>query len=432
MTNTKQLLKAAIIVVLIALLLIPTVFISNLVKERKLRKEAIAKEVAASWATQQTISTPYLQVFYNKKSMSGAASTITSNGYIMSNSNKAIGNLKTEYLKRSIYTIPVYNSAIKMDGVFSNQDIEAFKTTYGEINWTNSFLGINISDTKGIADSAIVTINGKSYNLNVTKISGVGNVKTLAVPMQLVADAGNGDIAYKIEVVIKGTERWSFIPLAANNSIELTSNWKDPSFEGQSTMSKEILASGFTAKWKINGNSLSIPKISENWVGTNGLHFGVNLINVVDSYTKTMRCTKYALLFIGLTFALFYFFEQLKNTQIHPVQYVLVGLALVIFFTLLLSISEYIHFDIAYLIASLATIVLIAFYAKSVMKSSKNGLLIGGVLVCLYGFMYMIIQLEETSLLVGSIGLFITLAIVMQLSKKVKWNALPNLIPNNK
>jgi inner membrane protein len=432
MNNSKQLLKAAIITVLIALLLIPTWFIGNLVTERKQRKQEITKEVSANWATAQTISSPYLQVFYNKNSSSGAPSAITAKGYVYPKVNNSIATAQTNSLKRSIFKIPVYTSNITSEGIFSKEDLEQFKNTYGAITYANSYLAINITDAKGIMDSATITINGKSYALNIMPINGITNVKTLAVPLSLLTETTTADIAYKINFGIRGTEKINFLPLAANNSLTLNSNWKSPSFEGLAANDKPAVANGFKATWKINGNSLSIPKISDTWVDASMHIFGVNFINVVDSYTQTQRCIKYALLFIGLTFSLFFFIELLKHTQIHPIQYALVGLALVIFYTLLLSISEYIDFGWAYAIAATATILLVGYYATNVMHSAKNGLLITIVLTLLYAFMYAIIQLEENSLLVGSIGLFATLATIMHLSKKIKWDALPNLIPNTK
>jgi inner membrane protein len=420
MNNTnKQLLKATVIIILIALLMIPTWYISQLVMERKQRKQEITREVSASWANAQTISAPFLQVYYTKSNGG------TSKGYIMPTKNNIQSNIKTQNLYRSIFPIPVYESTINMDGVFSKIDIENFKTTYGNITTNNSYLAINITDTKGIGDSASITINNKKYNLTVNNLNPTDGAKSIVLPLSLLENAINADIAYTIQLTVKGTEKFSFIPLATNNNVTIQSGWKDPSFEGKIfTTNKTITKTGFSANWNINGSSLNVPHISEQWVNTSEITTGVNFINSVDSYTKTLRCTKYALLFIALTFAFFYFIEILKNTQIHPIQYILVGLGLVIFYTLLLSISEYIAFDYAYIIASIATILLITYYACSVMQSNKNGLLIGIVLLVLYIFMYVIIQLEETSLLVGSIGLFVALAIIMQVSKKINWNKL--------
>jgi inner membrane protein len=145
------------------------------------------------------------------------------------------------------------------------------------------------------------------------------------------------------------------------------------------------------------------------------------MVQPADQYNKTMRSVKYAILFIGLTFALFFIIEIMQGKPFHPVQYVLVGLALVIFYTLLLSISEYILFDQAYLVASAATVLLISLYAKSHFASWKTAAVFFLTLALLYGFIFILIRLEDTALLVGSIGLFIVLALVMYASRKINW-----------
>jgi inner membrane protein len=423
MNNTnKQLFKAMIIVILIALLMVPTYFIGSLVMERKVRKQDITKEISNSWAMPQIISSPYLQLSYAKNtSVEGAKYK----GYVMANNSKTDATIDPIVQYRGIYKIQVYKTKAIINGTILKKDLDAFVAKYGAIQYAQSALVINISDAKGIVDSATITTN------NVTQLLEVGNVnasvqgiKTLSLPLSSIAETNN-DISFKIEFNFKGTEKISFVPLSANNTIILHSKWGNPSFEGTyATSNKTITNDGFTAQWDISKHNTSIPTVSDVWPSTVEHIFGVNLINPVDSYAKILRTTKYAILFIALTFAFFFFVEVLQDKQIHPIQYTLVGLALVIFYTLLLSISEYIFFDWAYVIACIATTALIVLYTKSLMKSNKTTLTMAAVLVGLYSFMYTIIQLEETSLLVGSIGLFIVLAIIMQLSKKINWNKL--------
>jgi inner membrane protein len=423
MNNTnKQLFKAMIIVILIALLMVPTYFIGSLVMERKVRKQDITKEISNSWAMPQIISSPYLQLSYAKNT---AVEGAKYKGYVMANNSKTVATIDPIIQYRGIYKIQVYKTKAIINGTILKKDLNAFVAKYGAIQYAQSALVINISDAKGIVDSATITTN------NVTQLLEVGNVnasvqgiKTLSLPLSSIAETNN-DISFKIEFNLKGTEKISFVPLSANNTIILHSKWGNPSFEGTyATSNKTITNDGFTAQWDISKHNTSLPTVSDVWPSTVEHIFGVNLINPVDSYAKILRTTKYAILFIALTFAFFFFVEVLQDKQIHPIQYTLVGLALVIFYTLLLSISEYIFFDWAYVIACIATTALIVLYTKSLMKSNKTTLTMAAVLVGLYSFMYTIIQLEETSLLVGSIGLFIVLAIIMQLSKKVNWNKL--------
>ncbi len=149
--------------------------------------------------------------------------------------------------------------------------------------------------------------------------------------------------------------------------------------------------------------------------------FGVELLNTVDHYTKNERTVKYAFLLITLTFAVYFFCEVLKKQKVHPLQYGLVGAALVIFFILLLSLSEHIGFDPAYGVASVATILLITLYSRSIFSEKKYAMVAGGLLVVLFGFIYIILQLEDYALLAGSIALFVIIALIMYLTRKVKW-----------
>jgi inner membrane protein len=425
----KNLFKGAIIIILIALLMIPTWYVNGLVMERKLRKDEITQEVYKTWSKPQIISAPYLQLSYAKNN--SAENIQKYNAYVMASSNKVEATVNPIIFHRNIYNVPVYSTVIQLSGSFDKKDIETFTTTNGTINNENSNLAFNITDIKGVADSVTAEINNKTYLLNAKTIPGGVNTKSFCIPYALLSTE-QGDINYKIKLTLKGSEKISFLPLAAVNNIHLKSNWPNPAFEGSfATENKTITSKGFDATWNITKYQTSISTINDIWPANIETTVGVNLITPVDAYTKIMRCTKYALLFIALTFALFYFIEILKNTQIHPVQYVLVGLAIVIFFTLLLSISEYIGFDWAYVIAALATITLITTYCKSIMHTYKNAFTVGVVQIALYAFIYNIIQLEDTSLLVGSIGLFIILAIIMQVSKKINWGTI-NLFNTNK
>jgi inner membrane protein len=228
---------------------------------------------------------------------------------------------------------------------------------------------------------------------------------------------------FDMQLKIKGSERLHFIPLSGNSNFDIKSTWKDPKFDGSNLPgTRDVNEQGFQAKWSFNNANLPFGTILKDFnFNKQNLAFGVSMVQPADQYTKTNRSVKYAILFIGLTFALFFIIELMQKKPIHPVQYVLIGIALVIFFTLLLSISEFILFDYAYLIAALATVLLITLYAKSHFKSIKTASVFGSLLTCLYAFIFVLIRLEDAALLVGSIGLFIILALVMFGSRKINW-----------
>jgi inner membrane protein len=233
----------------------------------------------------------------------------------------------------------------------------------------------------------------------------------------------NQAIPFNTILNIRGSEELHFVPLGGNSTYALQSSWPAPSFDGNSLpITRDVKDSGFNASWQFNkanlpfGTLLRSPKLKAS-----ELAFGVTLVQPADQYAKTERAVKYAILIIGLSFSLFFIIDVMQKKPVHPVQYILVGIALVIFYTLLLSFSEFILFDWAYAAAALATITLISFYVKSHFGNWRTAGIFTLVLTLLYTFIFVLVRLEDTALLVGSIGLFFILAIAMYLSRKIDW-----------
>jgi len=251
-------------------------------------------------------------------------------------------------------------------------------------------------------------------------------------------------IDFRIRLNLKGSQGIYFSPVAGNNKVKMSSSWPSPKFEGQFLPDTSTISDkGFEASWTIldinrqitqqwtdvtpqtfqNATSASryTDQYAYNASTPNLTVFGVELFDTVDHYTKNERTVKYAFLLITLTFAVYFFCEVLKKQRVHPLQYGLVGAALVIFFVLLLSLSEHLGFDPAYLVASFATISLITLYSRSIFSEKRYATLAGGLLVVLFGFIYIILQLEDFALLAGSIALLVIIALIMYLTRKVKW-----------
>ena len=421
--SSKFLVKGIITGVLILLMLIPTIFINSIITEREQRQKEVVKDVSGKWATAQTISGPYLVVPYNDTSVTGDGKTIIVKKQLilLANELDVNGKIIPEERQRSIYKVLLYKSNMKISGIFRPKwpaDINA-----GNIDLLNAKLCFGISDFKGIEEEISVNFNNQTYSfapgLPINDLDEIG----LSVAVSLTPEILTAGVPFNLQVKLKGSEQLHFMPLAANSKFSLTSTWPNPSFDGNSLPNeRQVTDKGFTAKWNFNQANLPFGTvIRQGVVKTGNLTFGVSMVQPADQYSKTMRSVKYAILFIGLTFALFFIIEIMQRKPFHPVQYVLVGLALVIFYTLLLSISEYILFDHAYLIAATATVVLISLYAKSHFSSWKTAAVFFLTLSLLYGFIFILIRLEDTALLVGSIGLFIVLTLVMYASRRINW-----------
>ena len=291
------------------------------------------------------------------------------------------------------------------------------------IDWKNAKICFGISDFKGIQQKITAQINNAAYDLSAGLPTNEIDTTGLSAPITLTADNTGKEIAFELPLKIKGSDQLHFVPLAGNSQFNITSNWNSPSFDGNTLPAERNLNNkGFEANWNFNKANLPFNTVLKNFnFKKNDYAFGVSLLQPTDQYAKTLRCVKYAILFIGLSFSLFFIVEIMQKKPFHPVQYVLVGLALIIFYTLLLSISEFLLFDTAYLIASAATVLLITFYAKSHFKSWKVATVFTGVIGFIYGFIFVLIRLEDTALLVGSIGLFVILALAMYASRKINW-----------
>jgi inner membrane protein len=214
-----------------------------------------------------------------------------------------------------------------------------------------------------------------------------------------------------------------FTPVGKVTDVRLSSAWPNPSFNGAFLPDRRRVGdTGFTANWNVLHLNRNYPQLwTSNKYDISGSAFGIDLLLPVDSYQKTYRSIHYAILFIGFTFLVFFFIEVLNKIFIHPMQYLLVGVALIVFYTLLLAISEHLHFNLAFILSALATLFLIGGYVRAILRSARLTMLISGILTILYAFIFVIIQLQDYALLIGSIGIFIILALVMYFSRKIDW-----------
>lgn len=422
--SNRILVKGLITAGLILLMLIPTLFIQNLITERETRQKEVVKEVSSKWATEQTIAGPYLVVPYTDSTINNEGSTIAVRRQLilLPEGLDVKGQLFPEERPRSIYKVLLYKSALQVNGSF--KPAWPGDVNLSGIDYSNAKLCFNLSDYKGIEEKITINVNGKSYILQPgLPVDDFGNIG-LSVPVTLSSELLDTGLDFNLKVRFKGSEKLHFLPLSANSSYAINSAWPSPSFDGNTLPgSRKVDDKGFSASWNFNQANLPFSQVFFHGIAHNArsLAFGVSLVQPADQYNKTMRSVKYAILIIGLSFALFFIIELMQRKPLHPLQYVLVGLALVIFYTLLLSISEYILFDYAYLTAAAATVLLITFYARSHFQSWKTAAIFCGLISALYGFIFILIRLEDTALLIGSIGLFVILALVMYASRKVNW-----------
>ncbi len=428
--------KIGSIIIIIILLLIPTVSIQNLITERETTQEEAIAEVSSKWGEEQTISGPIITIPYYKfvkeQNNREAERIIKVKDYIhiLPNQLNIKGEILPEQRNRGIYEIVVYNSKIELSGSFDNLQLSNFDIDKANLLLDEAHITCGIDDLRGIEQQIKLTWNNKEYSFNPGVISNDVVKSGINAPIQVtVDDSMKYDFSFNIN--LKGSQKLYFTPLGKTTDVNIHSSWKNPSFNGSFLPdSRTTSDTGFTANWNILHLNRNFPQM---WLNSeysiNPSAFGIDLLLPVDSYQKTYRSIKYAILFIVFTFLTFFFIEILNKIFIHPIQYILVGIALIVFYTLLLSISEHVKFNLSFIISALSTLLLIAGYIKAILKSSKLTYLISSILVILYSFIFVIIQLQDYSLLIGSIGIFIILGLVMYFSRQIDWY---NIVPKDK
>jgi inner membrane protein len=419
--------------IVILLLLIPVNMVEKLIQERENRLQEAIWEVNSKWGKAQTItglvlSIPYKtrETIYKDAKNYETIETVHYANFLPENL-EIEGNLNPEIRYRGIYKVVVYNSKVKLKGKFSDVNFNKWKISPSDILWDEASIGLGLSDLRSIQDDIKLNWNQNEYFLNpgVPNSDVIGSGMSTRVPF-LFNDSSADKLSFSIDLNFNGSSSLNFIPLGKTTKVHIKSNWSTPSFDGAFLPDeRQISDSGFTAKWKVLHLNRPYP---QSFIGSNSnvaeSSFGINLILPIDEYQKSMRSAKYAVMFITLTFLIFFFVQILNGVRIHPIQYFFIGLALVIFYLLLIALSEHMSFNISYLIASISVIGLITLYTKSVFNKAFITRLILLILMALYIFIFTIIQMEDYALLMGSIGLFIVLSIVMYLSRKIDWYAI--------
>ena len=418
----KLLLIAGICVVF----LIPQFLLRNLVSERKDTENDAETEVFEKWAGPQTVTGPVIKVDYSWIDGPNGRKEYRTKA-ILPEQLDVNGYAKTKTLKRGIYDFAVYETSLNITGQFKlTKDFEKIQEEH-EWCFEKARVVVGLPNLRGLSDNVVLHLGDTTYNM----MAETGDLKGLSCEVDLSRLLEGETLDFSLVLPFKGSGNLMFAPVGQTTTVSLTSDCVTPSFNGYYLPDeRQVSDTGFQAEWKVLAINRDYPQVLDdsflrfNDYGNTDFEestFGVELKVPVEQYLQTDRAIKYAFLIILLTFAAVFFIEMRKAKPIHPVQYLLVGIALIVFYTLLLSFSEHINFGLSYLIASVMTIGMIGIFMGSVTKDKKTALGIGLLLVVLYAFVYVLLQLESYALLVGSVGLFIILGIAMFATQKIDW-----------
>jgi inner membrane protein len=405
--------KMILLAIMGLFLLAPLEMIKSIIRERQKNSENIKKEIAFQWAGQQTISGPVLNIPLK-------VYPYISIFHLMPETLIIQGDVKTEIRHKSIYQAVVYTTDMKISGEFDIPEINSGERS--EILWNEAYYTIGINDNRGLKGG----VSLKADSVVIDAIPGLKDpdIFSSGITFPAVLQTQRKRIQFSLAFKLSGSESLSFTPMGKTTNVNLRSPWDSPGFMGSFLPTdRTINNAGFEANWQVTNLNRNFPQY---WTGSiykpSNDSFGVDFILQVDHYQKSLRSAKYGILFIALTFLALLFAELTINEKIHVFHYLQVALALVIFFSLLNALSEQIGFNLAYLISAASTIILISYFLRALIRKNRPVILIGGLLVFLYSFIFILLTLNDYAYLAGNIGLFILLGVTMKLSLKLKMN----------
>lgn len=431
---------------LVLILLIPASWVESIINERQYRADDVVREISEKWAGKQTLTGPVLVIPYkryetiDRGKFGTETHEYTEKAYFLPEELSINGNVKPQVLHRGIFEAAVYESTLSFKSVFEKPDFKALNIREENVLWQDAVLAFGISDLQGMNENPVFKSGEKelsaepSSDLNFSRKNTTSDNGNYAYNQAILPTSGiiarldwnsvdNFEKSVSINLDLKGSSSLNFTPAGKTTTANLKGTWNNPSFDGKFLpQSREITEDGFDASWKVLHFNRPFPQQwKENTQDLSGSEFGVNLLIPVDQYQKSTRTSKYSILIILLTFIALFLLEIVRKIRIHPFQYILTGAALIIYYTLLLSLSEHIGFNPAYITASIATTVLIGLYSTSFLKNNQLSALLTALLSVFYAFIYVIILQQDFSLLFGSIGLFVIVGLLMFFSRKINW-----------
>jgi inner membrane protein len=421
---------------LVVALMLPILAILGLVSERSSRRDTAVEDVGAVWGGPQSIGGPVLTVPYRCAPVEVGGREVECHGraHFLAETLRVTGTLAPETRRRGLFRVVVYRAQLRISGRFARPDFTGLRPAARKVLWDQATLSLGVTSPRGVAGRVQLRWGEDSIEFE-PGAPPVGLYATgLQAPLRGATEmAADRAVEFDLALDVNGTRDLQVLPAAQETVVELSSDWPHPSFTGAALpQSHDGGPAGFKAAWSVPGFGRPYP---DAWTHAepNPEHlkaqaaaaaFGVTLLQPVDIYHQAERAVKYAILFIVTTFVIAFLWEVTSGVPLHPVQYLFVGFALCLFYLLLLSISEHAGFDWAYGISAGATTLLLGWYWSWILQGAVRGTAMGTALASLYGFLYLLLRLEDYALLAGSVGLFVLLAIVMFVTRRIDWYAL--------
>jgi inner membrane protein len=427
MVNKILLQKGFVISVLASVILISLMLVGGVIDDRQKYRAAAVHSIEESYAGPQVLIGPVLVRPYTqtietaetdehgvKKKSVRKAELTTVNFPRELNTH---GTMVPSERRHGLYRVEVYEFQGQLKGHF---DVVSPQME-GSVVWEEPYLALSVTDVRGIVGRPKALVNGAEESIFQGAPAVGGWQPSLRIPLHGMS-ALKGNLDFAIDLNLAGTETLSMAPVGDTNTVEIRSDWRSPLFGGQFLpRTREVANTGFHAVWEVSSLASGTQVQLEANPARSVDLMSVSLTTLIDPYSLSNRAVKYGILFVVLTFGGFFIFEWIKQLPIHPIQYLLIGFGLAIFFLLLVSFSEHMAFGLAYLISTIGCVGLLTFYLSFVLRSTARGVGFGATLTSFYAAIYGLLISEDNALILGSLLLFLLLAAVMVLTRKVDW-----------
>jgi len=434
-------LKLLVVCGLALAMTIPALFLGGLVDDRTTRASDVAKEISSHVGGRQTFLGPTLAVPYSVPSPFPNKARKQGIYLVFPADASAVVKTSTAERRRSLFKVPVFQADLQLDAAFDLAGVPAAAPEGAELDWPRAQILVGVSDARGAMAEATLTADGKTTALAPSDIaqdlSLQGDQSQHAPLMLFGANIGTWakpDTKFKVTSALRfsGAQRIAVLAYGKTTRLSARGDWPSPGFDGGFLpVARTVSKNGFTADWSVPFMARGVrAEGSGNLISSLGdTALGISFIEVADPYQSVSRSLKYVLLFLGLLFLSYFVFEATTGKRVHPAQYLLVGIAQIVFYLLLLSLAERIGFDLAFSIAGVATVALLSANAAWIFASRMQGLRALGIFSLLYGLIYELLRLEDNALLVGAAASFAAVAVAMYLTRKIDWYS--SLAPSN-
>ncbi|MGA3129432.1 MAG: cell envelope integrity protein CreD [Terracidiphilus sp.] len=426
-------LKLIVVCGLALLMLIPALLMFGLVNDRQNRANEVTRDISNNVGGAQTFLGPTLAIPYDVPPQSQIDHARHGTYLIFPTQASTEIRTKTEERHRSLFKVPVFQADLKMDAAFDLTGAPSAAPQGAVLDWSHAEIVVGVSDARGAMADAPLSVDGKTSTMVPAEVAqriSIGGDQSPSLNLTLFgADAGaiaKPEARFNATATLRfsGAQRIALLAYGKTTHLAMHGDWPNPSFDGGFLpISRTITKGGFTADWSVPfiARGVRAEGQSDTITALDATALGVSFVEVADPYQSVNRSVKYAPLFLGLLFLSYFIFEVTTGKRVHPAQYILVGVAQIIFYLLLLSLAERIGFDFAFLMGGAATVLLLAANAGWIFSSRTQGVRALVIFSLLYGLIYMLLRLEDNALLVGAIASFLAVAAAMYFTRSIDW-----------